>query len=59
MKCRICGREGALVRECEIQVARITLRAHVDCEGHSEYRHVSSDDVEDAAKARKSHEPVS
>lgn len=41
MKCNICGGNDAKVRECEIDVAAITSRAHIDCNGHSEYRHLS------------------
>jgi hypothetical protein len=48
MKCAICGMEGALVRECEIEVAKITRRAHVDCGGHGEYCVVSHKDIEES-----------
>lgn len=50
MKCNICGGDSASVRNIEIPMARITLRAHVDCGGHSEYRYVTREDVEDAAR---------
>lgn len=36
--CRFCGREGAAVRASELGVAAITGRAHVDCQGHAQYR---------------------
>ena len=45
VKCYICGREDAHIREIELPTARITLRAHVDCEGHNQYRRVSRVDV--------------
>jgi len=45
MKCTVCGRDDAMIRECEIETARITHRAHVDCVGHSEYRWVSDAEI--------------
>ena len=33
------------MRESEIETALITLRAHVDCDGHSEYRHVTNGEI--------------
>ena len=48
MKCDICGRMTAHIRECELKVARITHRAHVDCEGHAEYRFVSYREIEES-----------
>jgi len=42
--------EGALVRECEIETAKITRRAHVDCGGHGEYRAVSHKDIEESER---------
>jgi len=51
MKCNICGMEGALVRECELDTAKITHRAHVQCNGHAEYRHVADEDIEEAREA--------
>lgn len=41
MKCGICGREDAVLRPCELPVAAVTGRGHVDCRGHGEYRHLS------------------
>lgn len=41
IKCHVCGSLDAVVREHEIPVAKITHRAHVDCGGHSEYRHLT------------------
>jgi len=46
MYCRICGRQDARVRLCELKTARITKRAHVDCHGHSEYRSVTVAEVD-------------
>jgi len=49
MYCRICGRQDARIRLCELQVARITQRAHVDCNnGHSAYRSVTMAEVDAA-----------
>lgn len=48
MNCRICGRQDARIRLCELNTARITKRAHVDCHGHSEYRSVTAADVDAA-----------
>lgn len=48
MNCRICGRQDARIRLCELKTARITKRAHVDCNGHSEYRSVTVADVDAA-----------
>ena len=51
MRCHFCGRTDALIRGIELPVARFTLRAHVDCKGHSEYRAVSHKEVEESNKA--------
>ena len=51
-KCRICGRDDAKMREREIRTARITHRAHVDCAGHSEYRHVTDCEIDEAEYQR-------
>jgi hypothetical protein len=40
IRCEICGRMTAKVRDCEVRTAYITGRAHVDCVGHSQYRSV-------------------
>lgn len=48
MNCRICGRQDARIRLCELNTARITRRAHVDCHGHSEYRSVTAAEVDEA-----------
>jgi ribosomal protein S14 len=45
MKCNICGRITASIRD--IDTARITGKAHIDCNGHSEYRHVSKEEIEE------------
>lgn len=45
MRCHLCGRMDALIRGIELPVARFTLRAHVDCKGHSEYRAISPEDI--------------
>jgi hypothetical protein len=36
--CQFCGRKDAVIREEELETAAITGRAHVDCEGHAQYR---------------------
>lgn len=46
MKCRICGRQDARIRLCELKTARITKRAHVDCNGHSEYRSLTVAEID-------------
>ena len=51
-RCGICGRDDAKVRETEIATARITGRAHVDCRGHSEYRPVTKDEIDEAEEER-------
>ena len=48
MHCRICGRQDAKIRICELKTARLTHRAHVDCRGHGEYRSVTIGEVESA-----------
>ncbi len=55
MNCRICGRQDARIRLCELNTARITKRAHVDCYGHSEYRSVAAAEVDAAIGERISH----
>jgi len=55
MHCRICGRQDARIPLCELEIARITHRAHVDCFGHSEYRLVTFVEV-DAAIAEHAQE---
>lgn len=53
IKCRICHSMSALVRENELDTAENTGRAHVDCAyGHSQYRHVTDDEV---LRSRESH----
>ena len=47
MKCEICGSKDARIRESEMITAAITLRAHVDCKGHSQYRSVTEAEVEE------------
>lgn len=41
MKCQFCGRTDARIRASEIPTARITGRAHVDCDGHAQYRNLT------------------
>jgi len=55
MNCRICGRQDARIRLCELNTARITKRAHVDCHGHSEYRSVTAAEVDAAIGERIRH----
>lgn len=47
MKCNICGRDTAQVRQCEIKTALITGKAHVDCgdRGHAQYRPLTSEEL--------------
>lgn len=45
IKCHICGSDTAQVRQCEIEKALITGRAHVDCGGHAQYRPLTSAEV--------------
>ena len=40
MMCNICGAQDAVIRLCELKIAQITGRAHVDCNGHAQYRSV-------------------
>jgi len=48
MNCRICGKQDARIRLCELKTARIARRAHIDCNGHSEYRPVTVAEVDAA-----------
>ena len=48
MHCNICGSDDAHVRFCEIETALITGRAHIDCRGHSEYRHVDNTQISES-----------
>ena len=48
MKCLICGRTDAVIRKGELVTAKITFRAHVDCQGHSQYRPVTRDDIDES-----------
>lgn len=50
VKCRICGNDHATIREEEISTARITWRAHVDCNGHSQYRNITWREMFDLRK---------
>lgn len=54
MFCPICNKnmENAHIRECELDVASITGRAHIDCDGHSAYFHVYKKEVADAIERR-------
>jgi len=45
MKCNICGREDAVIRPGEIETALHSHRAHVDCQGHGQYRSVTRDEL--------------
>ena len=58
MNCRICGRQDARIRLCELNTARITKRAHVDCHGHSEYRSVAAAEVDAAIGEHIRHNAV-
>jgi len=48
MRCDICGSMDANIRPIELTTARITLRAHVDCNGHGQYRSVSREEIKEA-----------
>lgn len=50
MNCLICGKPYALIRETEIDMARITGKAHVDCDGHSQYMAVMPSEVAQQAR---------
>ena len=47
LKCLICGQVKGVVREEEIPTARITGRAHVDCDGHSHYRCLNTQEIKE------------
>ena len=49
MNCLICGAAYALIRETEIEMARITGKAHVDCNGHSKYMTLMPSEIEQQA----------
>ena len=53
MKCFICGRTTALIRESELEMAKITGKAHIDCQGHAEYGHVSSRAIAESEEVYK------
>lgn len=48
MRCNICGSMDADIRRIELQVAQITKKAHVDCNGHSQYRPVTRKELQQA-----------
>ena len=62
MICTICGSDKAHIRASELSIARITLRAHVDCAIddtlpalpnnflHSQYRPVSKAEIEETVQ---------
>ena len=62
MICTICGSDKAHIRASELSIARITLRAHVDCaidNGlpaipdnflHSQYRSVSVAEIKETVR---------
>ncbi len=50
MNCLICGKPYALIRETELSTARISGRAHVDCNGHSKYMAVMPSEIEQQAR---------
>jgi hypothetical protein len=45
LRCSICGCYNAKVRDCELSIALITHRAHVDCDGHGAYRALSVEEL--------------
>ena len=52
MKCWICSGNNAYIRECELEVAAISGKAHVDCfdddgdYSHGCYKHIRADEFE-------------
>ena len=48
MRCNLCGSMDANIRPIELATARITLRAHVDCSRHGQYRSVSREEIKEA-----------
>ena len=48
MQCHICGSESAIICKSEIETTKITRRAHVDCDGHSQYRGVGFEEIEES-----------
>ena len=48
MRCNICGSMDAEIRPVELPVARMTLKAHVDCNGHGQYRPVTRGEITEA-----------
>lgn len=53
MRCNICGRMNAQIRAIELSTARHSLKAHVDCNGHSEYRAVSPSEIKETQELLK------
>ena len=50
MRCFICDSDKAMIRQYEIQCAYHTGRAHVDCEGHSQYRPVNRSEISESER---------
>jgi hypothetical protein len=48
MRCNLCGSLDAQIRPIELPTARITGKAHVDCNGHGQYRPVSREEIKEA-----------
>ena len=45
LRCWICGEQTGKIRDCEVETAKITRRAHVDCCGHTQYRVISASEL--------------
>ncbi|MBK1722805.1 hypothetical protein [Thiocystis violacea] len=56
--CRLCGRTDATIRAEELPTARSTGRAHVDCDGHAEYRPVTPAEIKHAEGSTDQTEPT-
>jgi len=50
MNCFICGKPYALIRASELDMARASGKAHVDCEGHTQYVTLMSAEIERQAE---------
>lgn len=47
MRCNLCGSMDAQIRPIELPTARITGKAHVDCNGHGQYRPVTREELKE------------
>jgi hypothetical protein len=55
MYCHICGAQDAVIRFEELKTALITGKAHVDCNGHSQYRPINKPhDIDESTRIHMS-----